>query len=258
MFGVVPKVMWNEAHPADTSNRIEMVSRCLLIVGEGKVILVDTGIGQNWSEKERSIYAINRSIDINTSLEELGFDPAEVTHVIQTHLHFDHSGASTRTNGSVRLPTFPNAVYYIQKEHYQWACNPTPRDRVSFRAEHWECIIDTGRMQWLEGKMEIFPGIVLDIVHGHTPYQQLPRITDGSTTLLFCADLIPLVSHIRLPWIMGYDLKPIDSVREKRDILTSAAKHNWFLFLEHDPLHEMCRITANTEGFAVSEMLSLR
>jgi glyoxylase-like metal-dependent hydrolase (beta-lactamase superfamily II) len=258
MFGVVPKVMWSEVHPADLSNRIEMVSRSLLIVGEGKVILVDTGIGQNWSEKERSIYAIDRSVDINTSLAERGFDPADVTHVIQTHLHFDHSGASTGIHGSIRLPAFPNAEYYIQQGHYQWACNPSLRDRVSFRAEHWECIVATGRMHWLEGEVELFPGIFLEILHGHTPYQQIPRISDGCTTLLFCGDLIPLASHVRLPWVMGYDLKPIDSMREKEDILIRSAEHDWFLFLQHDPRYELCRVSADTEGFTVSEPLSLR
>jgi glyoxylase-like metal-dependent hydrolase (beta-lactamase superfamily II) len=258
MFGVVPKVMWSDAHPADALNRIEMVSRCLLIVGEGNVILVDTGIGQNWSEKERRIYDIDRSVDIESSLAGLGFAPADVTHVIHTHLHFDHCGASTRVDGAVRIPAFSNAVHYIQKGHYQWACNPSLRDRGSFRAEHWDCLLDAGRIQWLGGEMELFPGIFLEIVHGHTPFQQLPRISDGGTTLLFCADLVPLASHVKLPWVMSYDLNPVDSVREKQRLLSRAAEHGWLLFLQHDRQYEICRVAADDRGFAVSEPLSLR
>jgi glyoxylase-like metal-dependent hydrolase (beta-lactamase superfamily II) len=257
MFGVVPKVMWSDTHPADTLNRIEMVSRCLLIVGAGKVILVDTGIGQNWSEKERTIYAIDRSGDIESSLAALGFAPADVSHVIQTHLHFDHCGASTGVDGANRIPAFPNAVHYIQKGHYQWACNPSPRDRGSFRAEHWECLLDAGRIRWLEGETELFPGIFLEIVHGHTPFQQLPRISDGGTTLLFCGDLVPLASHVKLPWVMSYDLNPVVSVREKERVLTRAAEHDWLLFLQHDPQYEICRVAVDARGFAVSEPLSL-
>jgi glyoxylase-like metal-dependent hydrolase (beta-lactamase superfamily II) len=257
MFGVVPKVLWSKSHPSDDLNRIEMVSRCLLIVGEGKVVLVNSGIGKYWGEKERSIYGIIDSVDLSRSLGELGYEPQDVTHVIQTHMHFDHIGGGTEIRGQVRLPSFPNALYYTQKRHYQWACNPSEKDRASFIADHWECIVGNGRMRWVQGKKEILPGIFLHIVHGHTPYQQLPRITDGSSTLLFCSDLIPLASQVRIPWIMGYDLRPVVTVREKKEVLVKAAVHDWFLFLEHDPQYELCKVAFKEEGFAVSAPLSL-
>ena len=258
MFGVVPKVLWREAHPADRLNRIEMISRCLLIVGEGKLILVNSGIGQNWAHKERLKYRISCSDDLARSLGRLGYKPEDVTHVIQTHLHFDHVGGSTEVHEQVRVPSFPNALYYTQKEHYRWACSPTERDRASFVADRWECIVRNGRMRWVEGEKEILPGIFLHVVHGHTPYQQLPRISDGNCTLLFCSDLIPLASQVRIPWVMGYDLRPLDTVGEKRELLSQAAEQNWFLFLEHDPQYEMCQVARNKEEeFTASEPLSL-
>lgn len=257
MFGVVPKVLWSRAHPADGLNRIEMVSRCLLILGEGKVILVNSGIGNHWGEKERSIYGISDAVDLSRSLGELGYEPQDVTHVIQTHLHFDHIGGGTEIREQVRLPSFPNALYYTQEKHYQWACNPSERDRASFIAEHWECIVGSGRMRWVQGETEILPGIFLHLVHGHTPYQQLPRITDGSSTLLFCSDLIPLASQVKIPWTMGYDLRPVDTVREKKEVLAKAAADDWLLFLEHDPQYELCKVAFKEDGFAISEPLSL-
>lgn len=257
MFGVVPKVLWNRVHPADELNRIDMVSRSLLLAGEGRVVLVNTGMGTNWSSKERSIYALAPEVELCRSLAALGYAPEQVTHVILTHLHFDHAGGSTvpAASGSdsppeAVEPAFPNAVYYLQREHLEWARHPSARDRASFRPEAWEPLVAAGQLELLDGPRELLPGVFLEVVHGHTPHQQLPRVSDGGSTLLFCSDLVPFASHVRVPWVMGYDLRPVDTVREKHDLLSRAAAEGWRLFLEHDPLYECCRVELTEKGFA--------
>jgi len=249
MFGVVPKVLWSKAHPADEQNRIELVSRSLLVSGGGKLVLVNTGIGQSWSEKERSMYAISEAVRLERSLEELGFRPEEVTHVVQTHLHFDHAGGGTVDRGRGPEPLFPRAEYCVQKRHFQWAQAPSERDRASFRPDAWECLARSGRLRMLEGEEEFLPGLFLHLVHGHTPHQQLLRVTDGSANLLFCSDLVPFASQVRVPWIMSYDLNPLQTVEEKNRLLGRAADEGWVLFLEHDPAVVTCRVRQTPKGF---------
>jgi glyoxylase-like metal-dependent hydrolase (beta-lactamase superfamily II) len=249
MFGVVPKVLWNKTHPADELNRIELVSRCLIVAGEGRLVLVNTGIGQNWAEKERYIYAISESVLLERSLAELGYRPEEVTHVIQTHLHFDHAGGGVVDRGRGLKPAFPRAEYWVQKRHLQWAEAPSERDRASFRPETWECLTHYGQLHLLDGEQELLPGIFLHLVHGHTPYQQLVRIADGGTGLLYCSDLVPFASQVRVPWVMAYDLNPLDTMQEKRRLLGQAAGEGWLLFLEHDPNVATCRVTKTPKGF---------
>ena len=249
MFGVVPKVLWGRAHPTDEFNRVEMVSRSLLVAGEGRLVLVNTGIGQNWPEKERSIYAVDESVRLERSLTELGYRPEEVTHVIQTHLHFDHAGGMTVGGSGDSRPRFPRAEYVVQKKHLQWAQAPSERDRASFRPGDWECLERSGQLRLLEGEEELLPGLFLHLVHGHTPHQQLLRVTDGSASLLYCSDLVPLAAQVKVPWIMAYDLNPLDTLEEKRRLLGRAAAEGWLLFLEHDPLVATCRVRKTPRGF---------
>ena len=251
MFGVVPKVLWSRLHPADEANRVDMVCRSLLLAGKGRVVLVNTGIGTNWSDKQRSIYALDSRVDLPGSLSALGFRPEEVTHVIQTHLHFDHAGGCTAFPAGI--PAFPNAVYFAQKGHFQWACSPSVRDRASFIPETWEPLVRAGCLELIDGPRELLPGVFLEIVHGHTPYQQLPRISDGSTTLLYASDLVPFASQVQVPWVMGYDLRPVDTVHEKAELLSRAAKERWLVFLEHDPVFECCRVEVGEKGFTAAE-----
>jgi glyoxylase-like metal-dependent hydrolase (beta-lactamase superfamily II) len=247
MFGVVPKVLWGREHPADEFNRVEMVSRSLLVAGEGKLVLVNTGIGQNWSEKQRAMYTVDEAVRLERSLAELGYRPEEVTHVIQTHLHFDHAGGMI--DGQGPRPLFPRAEYVVQKKHFQWAQAPSERDRASFRPDGWECLARAGQLRLLEGEQEFLPGMFLHLVHGHTPHQQLLRITDGRASLLYCSDLVPLASQVRIPWIMAYDLNPLDTLEEKRRLLGQAAAEGWLLFLEHDPAVATCRVRQTARGF---------
>jgi glyoxylase-like metal-dependent hydrolase (beta-lactamase superfamily II) len=252
MFGVVPKVLWSKPHPADELNRIELVSRSLLVAGEGMLIMVNTGIGQNWAEKERYIYAVSESVLLERSLAELGYRPEEVTHVIQTHLHFDHAGGGTILHDQGLKPTFPRAEYCVQMRHLQWAEAPSERDRASFRPDTWECLDRDGQLHLLDGEEELLPGVFLHLVHGHTPYQQLVRIADGGTSLLYCSDLVPFASQVRVPWVMAYDLSPLETLQEKRRLLGQAAGEGWLLFLEHDPNVATCRVTETPKGFEVS------
>jgi len=249
MFGVVPKALWSREHPADEANRIAMVSRSLLVAGEGRLVLVNTGMGQNWSAKERSIYAVDEGVSLERSLAEAGYRPEEVTHVIQTHLHFDHAGGMMVDDGGGPRPLFPRAEYLVQKKHWQWAQAPSERDRASFRPEGWECLARDGQLRLLEGEEEVLPGLFLHLVHGHTPGQQLVRVSDGRRSLLYCSDLVPLASQVRIAWIMAYDLNPLATLEEKRRLLGQAAVEDWLLFLEHDPTVPACRVRKTPRGF---------
>jgi glyoxylase-like metal-dependent hydrolase (beta-lactamase superfamily II) len=247
MFGVVPKVLWSREHPADELNRVEMVSRSLLVAGEGRLVLVNTGMGQNWPDKERAIYAVDDGVRLERSLAELGYRPEEVTHVIQTHLHFDHAGGMTADGGGGPRPLFPRAEYIVQKRHFEWARAPSERDRASFRPDGWECL--GAQLRLVDGEQEILPGLFLHLVHGHTPGQQLLRVSDERTSLLYCSDLVPLASQVRIPWIMAYDLNPLETLKEKHRLLERAAAEGWLLFLEHDPVVATCRVRRTARGF---------
>ncbi len=249
MFGVVPKTLWERAIPPDEKNRIPMAARALLLVGEGKVIVIDVGNGSKFNEKLASIYKIDNSRhSLVASLHAQGILPDQVTDVILTHLHFDHAGGSTfRENGVVK-PTFPNARYYVQREHWEAANNPTERDRASFFSDDFVPLQEHGQLVFTEGEGEILPGISCRLCNGHTPALQAPLISDGSTTMLYCADLMPTIAHVQLPWIMAYDLRPLVTLEEKRRILNEAVDNGWRLFFEHDADTETCMLQRTEKG----------
>ena len=280
MFGVVPKVIWSQKHPADDSNRIEMTMRALLITGEvdgeERVILVDTGAGGKLTPKLQSIYRIDQSrYDLLGSLAAEGYAPQQVTDVILTHLHFDHCGGSTlfgngngedvtdeeeeteQTAGPPSVPTFPNAIYHVQQRQWEWANSPSPRDQASYFPENFIPIEKSGQLNLLEGEIELFPDLHLLVVDGHTPGQQLPLIHTVRQTFLYCADLIPTTSHIHLPYVMAYDLEPLKTLTEKEQVLTQAAEEAWVLFFEHDASVECCRVLVGEKGFEPSDFMEL-
>lgn len=252
MFGVVPKNLWNRTNPADDQNRIDMALRALLIQEEGKNILVDTGMGDKYDEKTRAIYKLDHSKwALLDSLTEQGLKPEDITHVIQTHLHFDHCGGLvTKKNNGELVPTFPNATVFVQKENFAWARNPTEKDRASYLKQDWEAIAANGMLEEVDGPGELFPGIELRIFNGHTRAQQLPHIFDDrGNHVFFCADLFPTKAHINLPWIMGYDNFPLTTLEEKRSILPEAFESHWNLFLEHDPSEGIVTLENTPKGF---------
>ncbi|MDE3059285.1 MAG: MBL fold metallo-hydrolase [Bacteroidota bacterium] len=254
MFGVVPWVFWSKTNPPDERNRITLAARCLLIIGDGKVMLVDTGNGAKWNDKLKDIYRLDNSqFTLETSLAQFGVSPKDVTDVILTHLHFDHCGGSTKiTDGKLDL-AFPDAMYYVQKDHWDLAVNPTERDRGSFMKDDYALLKESGQLKFVDGERELFPGISVVVCNGHTAAQQLPVISDGKQTVLFCCDLVPTASHVPFPYIMGYDLRPLVTLEEKKRLLPKAAKEQWLLFLEHDSVHEMITLKQAEKGLAVDQ-----
>ncbi|MFA6456123.1 MAG: MBL fold metallo-hydrolase [Bacteroidota bacterium] len=256
MFGVVPWVFWSKTNPPDERMRITLAARCLLIRGEGRTILVDTGNGSKWNDKLKDIYRLDNShFALEDSLAKAGVRPEEVTDVILTHLHFDHCGGSTKIVDGKLIPTFPNATHYVQKAHWELSQNPSDRDRASFMKDDYMLLQEKGMLKFTEGEQELFPGISVIVCNGHTMAQQLPVITDGTKTLLFCCDLVPTTSHIPFPYVMGYDLRPLGTLEEKKRILPRAEQEGWTLFFEHDPETTAVTLQKTEKGLSMKEKL---
>ncbi|MDA8403936.1 MAG: MBL fold metallo-hydrolase [Desulfobacteraceae bacterium] len=238
MFGVVPKNMWEKMIPADSENRIPMTSRSLVIQGGGRVILVDTGIGDKLPEKFKKIYGIAVSAhSMDERLAPVGLSAADITDVILTHLHFDHAGGSTTLAGGKVTPAFPNATYYVQNSQWELARHPSLRDRSSYIPDNFLPLLEHKVLRLLDGPVtDFFEGIDLIVTNGHTTGQQHPLISGPDQPLFFCADLIPTSAHLPIPWHMAYDNYPIDIMDEKAVLLNRAVNENWMLCFGHDPV----------------------
>ncbi len=236
MFGIVPKTLWEKKISPDEKNRIPMCTRSLFLVSKDKRILIDTGNGDKWDDKNRSIYKIDtNSVNIQNALNHLGYTPEDITDIINTHLHFDHCGGNTRFDNSDKIvPAFPNATYWIQKTNWELATHPTEKDRASYLANNWEVLMENGMIEFVDGPGEILPGITVITSNGHTTGQQHPIISDGITTIFYCGDIIPTSAHIPVPWVMGYDIFPVTTMEEKKKLLPRMVDENWILFFEHD------------------------
>ncbi|GJQ21737.1 MAG: MBL fold metallo-hydrolase [Bacteroidia bacterium] len=254
MFGIVPWVFWSKTNPPDERQRIDLAARCLLIRGHGRTILVDDGNGTKFTEKLKDIYKLDTSkFSLHDSLARHGVLPEDVTDVLLTHVHFDHAGGSTvRQNGEL-LPAFPNARYYVQKAHWDLAQRPGEKDRGSFMKDDFVPLAEHRVLEFTDGEGELFPGIRLIVCNGHTTAQQLPLISDGKTSMLFCCDLIPTMSHVPLPYVMAYDVRPLMTIEEKKKILGRASDEGWILFLEHDPNVEAITVKPSEKGFVVEK-----
>ncbi len=254
MFGIIPKNLWQKTNPPDKQNRIKLATRNLLLENGKRKILIDTGMGTKWNDKAKAIYDIDQAKhSIEISLGELNIRPEAITDVILTHLHFDHTGGSTKSENEKIVPTFPNAKYYVQKKNYKWAMNPSERDRGSYIKENFLPLSNEGVLKLIDGKEKFDDEIDFIIINGHTFAQQLLKISDSKNTVLYCCDLFPTTSHIPLPYVMGYDLQPLVTVEEKKKILPLAVDENWKLFFAHDP-EIVCATVVNTEkGFKVGE-----
>jgi glyoxylase-like metal-dependent hydrolase (beta-lactamase superfamily II) len=244
MFGIVPRPLWERSNPPDAQGRIALALRLLLIRGRGRTWLVDTGIGDKFDTKATAIYHIEGALLPDAALSQQGFDPREVTDVLLTHLHFDHAGGTTRADGS---PVFPHARHYVQKRQWDWAHEPSLKDRGSYRLADFRSLAPL--MTFVEGPAQLAPGIDVVPVHGHTPAMQLPRIYADGKNVLYCADLVPTAAHARTPWIMAYDNEPMRTAAEKSELLARAADEDWVLFLEHDPDRAACRVKRGTKDF---------
>ncbi len=235
MFGVVPKVIWEKLNPADELNRIELGLNPLLIQTGEKNILIDTGIGDKFDEKFKKIFRVDKSQHLLNSLGNIGLKPEDIDIVINTHLHFDHCGGNTCVKEGKIVPTFPNAKYVIQKGEWENAINPNERTRASYLKENFVPIEEAGQLELIEGDVEILPGIQVYVTGGHTKSHQVVFIEAGDKKAVYLGDLIPTASHIKLPYIMGYDLYPIETLEKKRELLPKAISENWLLVFEHDP-----------------------
>ena len=241
MFGVVPKSLWKKTNPPDDNNMCSWAMRCLLIKTNEKLILIDTGIGDKQSEKFFSHFHLHGEDNLIKSIESHGFSKNDITDVILTHLHFDHCGGAVIKNKNNYDLTFPNANYWTNKKHWEWANNPNQREKASFLKENFIPIQEKNRLFFLEEGI-FCEGIKIKFFNGHTESQVIPFITINNQTIVFCADLLPSTGHIPLPYIMGYDIRPLTTLTEKEFFLNEAIEKNYILFLEHDYYSECCLI----------------
>lgn len=254
MFGIIPKPLWEKTNLPDSANRIKLSTRNLLLINGNRKILIDSGMGNKWDAKSKSIYSINQDeFSLDNELVKAGISAGEITDIIITHLHFDHTGGSIKLENGKLIPAFPNAKYYVQKKNFEWAVNPSERDRGSYIKENFVPIFEAGLLNLIDNNIDFDDEIEFLVVNGHTFSQQLVKISDSSTTILFCGDLIPTSSHIPIPYVMGYDLQPLVTVQEKKNILSQANEEQWKLFFEHDPEFALATIKKTDKGFQVDE-----
>jgi len=258
MFGVVPKTLWERTNPADANNRIEMASRCLLVAHEDRLILIDCGMGNKQSEKFFSYYDRFGPYSLLGSLQKVGTHPSEITDVFFTHLHFDHCGGAIEKNKKGQLqPTFKNARYWVHQKHWQWAINPNVREKASFFPENLNPIEATGQLNFIEGdgaqlENSPFPFDIL-LMDGHTEKQMLPLFNYKGSKVVYAVDLIPSVGHLPVPYVMGYDTRPLQTLKEKALFLEQAVANNYLLLLEHDPHHELISLKQTEKGIRLDQ-----
>ena len=258
MFGVVPKTLWSKQVAVDEVNRIEMVTRTLLLESKDRKILVDTGNGDKWQPRHREIFKIEtEDYILPQSLSAQGIEVDEITDVICTHLHFDHVGGNTRVDNDEVVPVFPKATYWVQEENWKLANSPSEKDRASYLAENWTVLAENNMLEIMRSERELFDDIRMEIVHGHTLGQQLPVISDGTSTLMYGGDLFPMKAHIPIPWVMAYDNEPMRSIAEKKRILPELLGRDAMIFFEHDPQSIACKLIATDKGIVGGEDYSL-
>lgn len=261
MFGVVPKTLWSRQINADDKNRIPMAMRCLLVTSEnsGRTYLIDNGCGTKFDQKYEKIYQLDHShSSLQRSLESHGFETGDVTDLIFSHLHFDHCGGTTfyDERGDIRH-TFPHATYHVTQKHLDTATHPNAREKASFLPDNIEPIAGWDKLNTVDDHHEYEEGLSALPAHGHTIGQQLPKITVGGQSIVFVADLFPTHVHLPLPYVMGYDMYPVQTLTEKEQFLEQAVDHNWYLFFEHDTEAEVITVHKEHGRYAVKERLSL-
>lgn len=253
MFGVVPKALWERSNPSDDKNRINLSTRLLLLQSDSKKIIVDTGVGDGWDEKFSKIYNVRTKV-LKDELAKFNITPDDITDVIITHLHFDHTGGAVIKENDKIIPAYPNAKYHVQEEQYNWALAASDKDKASYIHDRFVPLHDEGVLNLLKGEEQLDDEISLIVINGHTFSQQLVKVSDGNETLLYCGDLIPTASHIPLPYIMSYDLQPMITMKEKKELLPRAVEENWKLFFEHDPEVAAATVAQSMHGFGANEI----
>lgn len=259
MHGVVPKSMWNKVNPADELNMCSWAMRCLLIEHGNYKILVDNGMGNKQDAKFFGHYHPHGEDSIEKGLAAHGFTHNDITDVFLTHLHFDHCGGSIVREGDKLVPAFKNAQYWTNHKHWNNALTPNERERASFLKENILPIEESGQLRFTEvaEAAEWLQDIRIRYVNGHTDSMMLPQVKYNNTTLLYCADLVPSAAHVSMPWVMAYDMRPVDTLVEKHRLLSEAVANNWVLFFEHDPKIECCTLTEDNGRIRIKETFPL-
>ena len=269
MFGVVPKSIWNKLNPADENNMCSWALRCLLIEDEGKLILIDNGMGDKQDAKFFGHYYLHGDDTLDKSLAQHGFTRDDITDVFLTHLHFDHCGGSIVRVGDKLVPAFKNATYWSNAAHWLWATEPNAREKASFLKENILPIQESGQLKFLNVNREaaiskltthdspLSTNLSFFTVSGHTDAMMLPKINYNGRTIVFMADLLPSAAHIPLPYVMAYDMFPLTTLNEKKLFLTEAQQNDYVLFFEHDPLIECCTLQMTEKGIRVKEIFKL-
>jgi len=259
MFGVVPKVLWSRTNPTDKNNLCAWAMRSLLIEDGNRLILIDNGIGDKQDDKFLKHYYLHGDVNLHSSLAKHGFSADDITDIFLTHLHFDHCGGSVkwnkdRTNFEM---TFKNAKYWSNKQHWQWATEPNNREKASFLRDNIIPIQEAGHLKFVEKEGDLFNNFKTLFVNGHTEAQMIPHITYKDKTIVFAADLLPSTGHIPLPYVMGYDTRPLLTLTEKEKFLKHAAEQEYILFLQHDNYSECCTVEQTDRGVRLKETFTL-
>lgn len=269
MFGVVPKSMWNKLNPADENNMCSWAMRCLLVEDGNRLVLIDNGMGDKQDAKFFGHYYLHGDDALETSLAKYGFSKQDITDVFLTHLHFDHCGGSIIRKGDKLLPAFPNATYWSNEKHWNWAVQPNDREKASFLKENILPIQESGQLRFIEapltnftkeGNLETVPFLdhfSIRFVNGHTEKMMLPQIEYKGHTLVYMADLLPSTAHLPIPYVMAYDMFPLTTLQEKKNFLQEAAENNYILYFEHDHLNECCTLQVTEKGVRVAETFAL-
>lgn len=259
MFGVVPKSLWNKTNPADENNLCTWAMRCLLVEDEGRLILIDNGIGDKQDAKFMGHYFLHGDDTLDKSLAKHGFHRDDITDMFLTHLHFDHCGGSIVREGDKLVPAFKNATYWSNEKHWNWAVYPNDREKASFLKENILPIQESGRLKFVEDKdgVQFSKNMRVRFAYGHTDAMMLPVLYYKDKTIVYMADLLPSVGHIPLPYVMSYDMFPLTTLTEKKAFLTEAAENEYILFLEHDPVNECCTLQQTEKGIRLKDTFSL-
>ncbi|MEO7960729.1 MAG: MBL fold metallo-hydrolase [Ginsengibacter sp.] len=250
MFGVVPKSIWQKLNPPDDRNLCTWAMRCLLIEDDDRLILIDNGLGDKQDNKFFGHYFLHGDDTLEKSLSNYGFSKEDITDVFLTHLHFDHCGGSITRHGERYIPAFKNATYWSNEKHWEWAVKPNARERASFLKENILPIEESGQLKFLQTHegISLISGFSVRFVNGHTESMMLPQLTYKDKTIVYMADLLPSVAHIPMPYIMAYDTRPLETLKEKQSFLTEAEENKYILFFEHDPSIECCNLQLTEKG----------